>query len=220
MPICRTFIWGATGLEPATSGVTGRVRHGDAGRRTAPNGLICRHFSRRRRPRSALLSQSSNRRLGHEWATRSCLHRQHRGEAFANAACFAERRFKATSSPCAPIGNLVAAGWQRFSLISVVSGVGSLRPTANGCAPLGSIKAPSWCVCEYATRSTSRRGSSGAVQPANRQVLRNLRYRGCGARRRRRRRRPSCHGRAGRRRSRRPLAAVRCRRPSSPPPGR
>jgi hypothetical protein len=36
---------GATGLEPATSGVTGRVGHDDVRRRTPPNGAICRYFS-------------------------------------------------------------------------------------------------------------------------------------------------------------------------------
>ena len=40
---------GATGLEPATSGVTGRVGHNDARRRAPPNGLICRRFSPPRR---------------------------------------------------------------------------------------------------------------------------------------------------------------------------
>jgi len=76
MPICRMFSTGATGLEPATSGVTGRVGHNDAQRRTCLNGFICRHFSRSRCRGSAWLSQSSNRRLGHEWATRLCLGRQ------------------------------------------------------------------------------------------------------------------------------------------------
>jgi hypothetical protein len=44
IPICRMFSTGATGLEPATSGVTGRVRHHDAWRRTPLNGHICRAF--------------------------------------------------------------------------------------------------------------------------------------------------------------------------------
>jgi hypothetical protein len=35
----------AMGLEPATSGVTGRVGHDDVRRRTTLNGLVCRHFS-------------------------------------------------------------------------------------------------------------------------------------------------------------------------------
>src|SRR6266436_10038971 len=37
---------GATGLEPATSGVTGRVGHRDVSRRIPPNARICRYFSR------------------------------------------------------------------------------------------------------------------------------------------------------------------------------
>ena len=36
---------GATGLEPETSGVTGRVRVHDAWQRTHLNGVIRRHFS-------------------------------------------------------------------------------------------------------------------------------------------------------------------------------
>jgi hypothetical protein len=47
----------------------GRVRHRDAWRRTPPNGLICRAFLLGGQPGAAWLSQSSNRRLGHEWAT-------------------------------------------------------------------------------------------------------------------------------------------------------
>jgi hypothetical protein len=35
---------GATGLEPATSGVTGRVRYDDASQRTPPSSLSCRFF--------------------------------------------------------------------------------------------------------------------------------------------------------------------------------
>ena len=46
-PICRYFT-GATGLEPATSGVTGRVGHNDGRGRTPWNGPLCRHFSRNR----------------------------------------------------------------------------------------------------------------------------------------------------------------------------
>jgi hypothetical protein len=78
MPICRDFT-GATGLEPATSGVTGRVRHNDARRRVTQNEPICRCFSAQGRASSAWLSQSCNRRLGHEWATESCLHGQRAG---------------------------------------------------------------------------------------------------------------------------------------------
>ena len=77
---------GATGLEPATSGVTGRVGHHDAPRRTPLNGIICRHFSYRDRLRSAWLSHMSSRRLGHEWATKSCPRRQRGGPAVAWAS--------------------------------------------------------------------------------------------------------------------------------------
>ena len=46
VPICRHFNrTGATGLEPATSGVTGRLGHDDAPRQTPLNSLSCRHFS-------------------------------------------------------------------------------------------------------------------------------------------------------------------------------
>jgi hypothetical protein len=58
---------GATGLEPATPGVTGQFGLGDARRRTSQNGLICRCFRLRDWLRSAWLSQSRNRRLGHVW---------------------------------------------------------------------------------------------------------------------------------------------------------
>ena len=67
---------GSAGTRTATSGVTGRVGYDDARRRTAPNILICRLFSFCGWLRSAWLSQSSDRPLGHEWATRSCLHGQ------------------------------------------------------------------------------------------------------------------------------------------------
>ncbi len=74
---------GATGLEPATSGVTGRVGRNDARRRATQNALICRCFLAQGRALSAWLSQSSGRRLGHEWATKSCLcgqrHARHEG---------------------------------------------------------------------------------------------------------------------------------------------
>jgi hypothetical protein len=40
MPICRMFSTGATGLEPATSGVTGRFEGHDDGRRLTRNGSI------------------------------------------------------------------------------------------------------------------------------------------------------------------------------------
>jgi hypothetical protein len=77
---------GATGLEPATSGVTGRVRHDGSRQRFAPNGLVCRRFSSRAHGTSAWLSQPSARRLGHEWATESCLYGQRRAGAPSSPA--------------------------------------------------------------------------------------------------------------------------------------
>jgi hypothetical protein len=91
---------GATGLEPATSGVTGRVGHNDDRRRTPLNVLICRRFSSRGWLRSAWLSQSSERRLGHEWATESCLRRQH---VYSALKCRrANRRARTTRAPAVP----------------------------------------------------------------------------------------------------------------------
>ena len=78
---------GATGLEPATSGVTGRV---GAPRRPAKNASeqpICRAFQLWRQAGTAWLSQSSNRRLGHEWATKSCLHGERSGWRTREIAC-------------------------------------------------------------------------------------------------------------------------------------
>jgi hypothetical protein len=66
---------GATRLEPATSGVTGRVGHRDVRRRAPLNGPICWSFCHGAADRTAWLSQSK-RRLGHERATKSCLYRQ------------------------------------------------------------------------------------------------------------------------------------------------
>jgi hypothetical protein len=71
---------GATGLEPATSGVTGRLGRDEDPRRPRLNGAVCRCFSLWRNILSAWLSCSSNRRLGHEWATETCLHGQRHAE--------------------------------------------------------------------------------------------------------------------------------------------
>jgi hypothetical protein len=60
---------GATGLEPATSGVTGRIGHNDAERRSTSSNHICRYFPAPPHFGSAWLSESSCGRLGHEWAT-------------------------------------------------------------------------------------------------------------------------------------------------------
>jgi hypothetical protein len=87
MSMCRMFSTGATGLEPATFGVTGRVGRHDARRRTPLNGHICRAFQLRSQARTAWLSQSSNRRLGHEWATKSCRHGQRTGWRTREIAC-------------------------------------------------------------------------------------------------------------------------------------
>jgi hypothetical protein len=73
IPICRMFSTGATGLEPATSGVTGRIGYNDAQRRASLNNLICRLLFALRRLHIAWLSRSSNQRSGHEWATKCCL---------------------------------------------------------------------------------------------------------------------------------------------------
>src|SRR5437868_5604408 len=51
---------GATGLEPATSGVTGRLGYGDGPRQTPLN----RRFPPRRHILSTWLSQTSKRRFG------------------------------------------------------------------------------------------------------------------------------------------------------------
>jgi hypothetical protein len=66
---CRCFLTGATGLEPATSGVTGVTK---ALRPASSNELICRALFALRWPRSAWLRGSFKRRLGHEWATPCC----------------------------------------------------------------------------------------------------------------------------------------------------
>jgi hypothetical protein len=46
--------------------------------RTLLNGFICRDFCLGSGPSTAWLSQTSDRRLGHEWATNPCLFRQRR----------------------------------------------------------------------------------------------------------------------------------------------
>jgi hypothetical protein len=88
LAICRSRAkTGATGLEPATSGVTGRVGRHDAWRRTPLNGHICRAFQLWSPAGTAWLSQSSNRRSGHEWATKSCLNGQRSGWQTREIAC-------------------------------------------------------------------------------------------------------------------------------------
>jgi magnesium chelatase family protein len=61
-------------------------------------------FLTRQPPGAAWLSQSANRRLGHEWATKSRLHRQRRvGQGGRSATPRpSDKRFEATSLPCAP----------------------------------------------------------------------------------------------------------------------
>ena len=90
---------GATGLEPATSGVTGRVGRHDARRRTPLNGHICRAFQPWSQAGTAWLSQSSIRRLGHEWATRSCLHGQRSGWRTRNVSFVRTRSFELDRTP-------------------------------------------------------------------------------------------------------------------------
>ena len=70
---------GATGLEPATSGVTGRVGDQDARRLSGAERPHLQAFFAPRPTRSAWLSQSSTRRLGHEWATKCCQRRLQKG---------------------------------------------------------------------------------------------------------------------------------------------
>ena len=86
-------IAGATGLEPATSGVTGRLGHDDASRQTPLSRRICRHLSQQRNILPAWLSQSPNRCLGHEWATEACLRGQRHADARGTspALCAARR---------------------------------------------------------------------------------------------------------------------------------
>jgi hypothetical protein len=60
---------GATGLEPATSGVTGRFGCYDVQTRTAAIYVICRPFCALAQAVSAWLRRFSHGRLGHEWAT-------------------------------------------------------------------------------------------------------------------------------------------------------
>jgi hypothetical protein len=64
---------GATGLEPATSGVTGQFGGHDRRRRDPTNTAICRGFLQQRSYDTAWLHGSPNRCLGHEWATKCCL---------------------------------------------------------------------------------------------------------------------------------------------------
>ena len=101
LPICRMLSTGATGLELATCGVTGRVGYNDARQRTPLNVVICRRFSFRGWLRSAWLSQSSDRRLGHEWATESCLHRQPDATALGRVPHSGHARSKPPRSRCA-----------------------------------------------------------------------------------------------------------------------
>ena len=63
---------GATGLEPATSGVTGRADGHDAGRRSTPLGALGRMAAEIAVDRAAFRRRSSEKRmgrLGHEWGT-------------------------------------------------------------------------------------------------------------------------------------------------------
>jgi hypothetical protein len=125
---------GATGLEPATSGVTGRVGHDDVRRRTPLNGPICRYFSPRRRTGSAWLSQSSDRRLGHEWATKSCLHRK-RPERFGlQRGPRSEGSAPPLSGACRPAGRSREDGRPGATPLASASGTGPATwpPTARG----------------------------------------------------------------------------------------
>jgi hypothetical protein len=81
-PICRDF----SGSDGTRTRDLRRDRPSWAQRRPATNASQQAHLQVLSAPgvlRAAWLSQSSNRRLGHEWATKSCLHRQRRDVAGA-----------------------------------------------------------------------------------------------------------------------------------------
>jgi hypothetical protein len=91
LPICRDF----GGSDGTRTRDLRRDRPSRGQRRptTTPlNIFICRRFLSRGRLRSAWLSQSSDRRLGHEWATKSCLRGQQRASTrkICGATCRAE----------------------------------------------------------------------------------------------------------------------------------
>ena len=142
MPICRYFT-GATGLEPATSGVTGRVRHHDAWRRARSNQLICRLFSPTRRFRSAWLSQTRSRLLGHEWATKYCRPGQRRQAQVRCHGCAEERGISSRPPPYHPLGRRRAGGtaarrdvWHSGRL--PLSGIRASRSVTSDAPPLSS----------------------------------------------------------------------------------
>jgi hypothetical protein len=136
-----------TGLEPATSGVTGRVGYNDAARRAPLNDVISRHFSSLGRLRFAWLSQSSDRRLGHEWATKPCLQRQRAAPGATTSPgtpCTTRGRLDppyhgATAATGCNPGQRLSPIWAEFAAIPFATGCQRLRP-------LGSINAPSWCA--------------------------------------------------------------------------
>jgi hypothetical protein len=80
---------GATGLEPATSGVTGRLGCGDAGRRATLNDFTCSISFEPAPALSSGLRRPPVRCLGHEWATNSCLRRQRSAEPPRSSGCAA-----------------------------------------------------------------------------------------------------------------------------------
>jgi hypothetical protein len=69
VPVCRALA-GATGLEPATSGVTGRFWCITVRQRAGSIYVICSAFVCLSPSRSAWLRRSTERRLDREWATR------------------------------------------------------------------------------------------------------------------------------------------------------
>jgi hypothetical protein len=79
---------GATGLDPATSGVTGRIGYGDAQQRTALNDVICRVFGA---PGAAVPHGCVDPRIG-VWATsgpRETLAAERRSTSYDEDACVA-----------------------------------------------------------------------------------------------------------------------------------
>jgi hypothetical protein len=82
--------WAGDGSDGTRTRDLRRDRPSRAPRRPATNASerhICRAFQLWSQAGTAWLSQSSNRRLGHEWATRSCLHGQRSGWRTREIAC-------------------------------------------------------------------------------------------------------------------------------------
>jgi hypothetical protein len=97
MPICRLFSAGATGLEPATSGVTGRSRWFGVGRHGAG---ICRE-SRTLRPLSRGDCRASARAPGHllrDGCGMCRCHTREQADPLRGAALFGRQAFVSRSA--------------------------------------------------------------------------------------------------------------------------